>query len=329
MTLLTLLVIVILFVFVLGACIGSFLNVVILRAFSNESIVFPGSKCPSCKTSLKWYHNIPIISYLLLKGKCAFCRETISFQYPIVELVTGLLYVAVFFRFEPDLNLIFILFFVSMFIVIAATDIKERVIFDVHTYILIFAGLIYNFFNIGHLYFGDKIIQIANFSFAINNSFIASILGIVAGIVIMEIFARFGYVLAGVRAFGEGDTYIAAALGSIFGWKYFIVILFYSFLIQIVLTIPVFIKKIYLNRDLKTFSAFLIFFFLIFIIKWLDYLNYSNILIIFVILSLLLFISGYYFCRRILLGIKDKENLTYLPFGPALVLASLIFMFTL
>lgn len=330
MTLLTLLVLISLFIFTIGVCIGSFLNVVICRAFSNESIVWPGSKCPSCQTPLKWYHNIPIFSYLFLKGKCAFCKETISFQYPIVELITGILFVSVFWKFDSNIiNAIFIAVFTSLFVVIAATDIKERVIFDFHTYILIGVGLIYNFFNIGHLYLGDKVLTLGTFSIGINNSFIASILGIVLGVIVMEALARLGYLFAATRAFGEGDSYIAAGLGAIFGWKYLILVLIYSFIIQIVLTIPVFIKKLFMKKDFLTLSTFLVFVLLLIIIKWFNYSEYSGSLIVFGILTLLLFSVGFYFCKRILSGIKDKENLTYLPFGPALVISGFILFFTM
>ena len=79
------------FILIIGLVIGSFLNVVILRTVSGESIVFPASKCPKCNTPLKWYHNIPVLSYIFLRGKCGFCHEPISIQYPIVELLTGIL----------------------------------------------------------------------------------------------------------------------------------------------------------------------------------------------------------------------------------------------
>ncbi len=85
-------------VFIFGAMIGSFLNVVIYRIPKGESIVFPSSKCQSCGTSLKWYHNIPIFSWIFLRGKCAFCKEPIAMQYPLVELITGLLFVALYFK---------------------------------------------------------------------------------------------------------------------------------------------------------------------------------------------------------------------------------------
>ena len=329
MTLMIFLTIVLSFVFLTGLCVGSFLNVVISRAFSNESIAFPGSKCPSCQTPLKWHHNIPILSYLFLKGKCAFCEEKISVQYPIVELITGLLFVAIFLHFELGLNELFMFIFASLFVVLAATDIKEKVVFDFHTYTLILLGLIYNVFNIGHfpLYTGQIPLVIGNFHMGINNSLIASLLGILLGIVVMELFARFGYLVAGTRAFGEGDTYIAAGLGAVFGWRYLITVLAYGFIIQIILTIPVFIKKLYTKKDFRTLISFFVFFALVITIKGLESANIFGNIWVFSFFTLLLCAVGFYVCRRILGGLKDPTNLTYLPFGPALVIGGLIMIF--
>ncbi len=80
------------FVFILGAAIGSFLNVLILRTPLDQNISFPASHCMSCNTPLKFYHNIPILSWLFLKGKCAFCGEKISMQYPLIEILSALIF---------------------------------------------------------------------------------------------------------------------------------------------------------------------------------------------------------------------------------------------
>jgi len=85
-------------VFILGIMIGSFLNVVIYRIPNNESIAFPASKCQSCQTPLKWYHNIPIFSWLFLGGKCAFCKDPIAKQYPIIEFVTGIIFLVLYMK---------------------------------------------------------------------------------------------------------------------------------------------------------------------------------------------------------------------------------------
>ena len=327
MSILGLLLIILFFVFITGLCIGSFLNVVILRAFSNESIAYPASKCPMCQKPLRWYHNIPVLSYLCLSGKCAYCKEGISLQYPIVELITGCLFVAVFIKFGFGINALFMFIFTALFVVLAATDIREKVVFDFHTYTLAALGLIYNLFNFGHLYKGQHILTLGHFALHINNSIIASVLGLILGIVIMEIFARFGYLVAGTRAFGEGDTYIAAGLGAIFGWKYLVTILIYSFIIQIVLTIPVFVKKLFVQKDFRTLGSFTGFFLFVILFKYLSKTDIVNNLAVYGLMVLILIILGIYVCRRILGGIRNETNLTYLPFGPAMVFAALIIMF--
>ncbi len=81
-----------------GLLFGSFLNVLILRIPKEESVVFPASHCPSCKTNLKWWHNIPVISWLLLGGKCAFCKEKIALQYPLIELITAIIFAIVYLK---------------------------------------------------------------------------------------------------------------------------------------------------------------------------------------------------------------------------------------
>ena len=311
-------------VFITGLCIGSFLNVVVLRAFSNESIAYPPSKCPKCQTPLKWYHNIPLLSYIMLHGKCAYCKEKISIQYPIVELFTGLFFIVIFLKYSIDLNTLFVCAFASLFIVIATTDIIDKVVFDFHTYSLIILGLIYNFFNLGHLYIGEKIFHIGHFAFGINHSFIISVIGLFVGVLIMEGLSRLGILLAGSRAFGEGDSYIAAGLGAIFGLKYLLPILVYSFVIQLILTIPVYFKKLYKIRDYKTLIALVIFFTLTAVYKSLldtDFLHSTYVMLGYM---LLLSAVGFYASRRILTGVKNQDNLTYLPFGPAMVICALV-----
>ena len=149
------------FIFIIGLVIGSFLNVVILRTVSGESIVFPGSKCPRCQNSLKWYHNIPLLSYIFLKGKCAYCKEHISIQYPIVEFMTGCIFSGLFIKFcipfDPLFGIyeftaisisqficyVFSLIASCLFIIIAGTDFIEMKVADKHTYSLICTGILF------------------------------------------------------------------------------------------------------------------------------------------------------------------------------------------
>ena len=87
-----------LFIFILGSMIGSFVNVLIIRIPKEESVVFPASHCVTCNAKLKPWHNIPIFSWLFLRGKCAFCGAPISKQYPIVELLSGIIFLVTFMK---------------------------------------------------------------------------------------------------------------------------------------------------------------------------------------------------------------------------------------
>lgn len=315
---------ILLLIFIIGLCIGSFLNVVILRALSNESIVFPASKCPKCQHKLLWWHNIPIVSYVMLKGKCGFCGEKISVQYPVVEFLTGLAFVLVFLKFGISWDTLFAWTIASLFIVIAGTDWKEKVVFDVHTYALVGIGLFYAILVTGlDMYGYHQITGQFNFTtdWIIGNPISSTLLGIIGGFVILEAAARLGYLIAGTRAFGEGDSYIAAALGAIFGWRMLLVILVLSVIIQVIVTLPVFVKKEIDNKNWMTLislSAFIIYTAAFFMAQqngWLDHKwGYGASVIVLVVL-------GLFTCREILTGIKNPDNRTYLPFGPAMILA--------
>ena len=112
--------------FVFGACIGSFLNVVILRWKTGESIVFPPSHCSQCQYPLNWYENIPLFSYMALRGRCSHCQKRISFQYPAVEALTGLLFAAWVTRFPyPEgFNWVSGPIFLSFLVLLSITDLK-------------------------------------------------------------------------------------------------------------------------------------------------------------------------------------------------------------
>jgi len=119
-----------LFGFLFGIVFGSFGNVLIARMPKDQSIISPPSHCPKCQTSLKWYHNIPLLSWLFLRGQCAFCGVPISIRYPLVELITGVIFVGVFWMEGITLYamvkaLIFFLLFV-----LTMMDIDEKMVPD-------------------------------------------------------------------------------------------------------------------------------------------------------------------------------------------------------
>jgi leader peptidase (prepilin peptidase)/N-methyltransferase len=112
------------FFFILGTIIGSFLNVVILRSLSGESLVYPPSHCAQCQHHLAPWDLIPVLSYIILKGKCRYCGSKISIQYPLIELVTGIVFVLLYLKYGLTVELAQMLVFASILIIITMTDIK-------------------------------------------------------------------------------------------------------------------------------------------------------------------------------------------------------------
>ena len=316
------------FVFVIGACFGSFSNVLILRAFTGESVVLPPSKCPYCKNKLKWYHNIPIFSFLFLRGKCGFCKEKISIQYPIVELIIALLFVAFFLKFDLTLKTLFMCLFGVMLVVLSATDIKEQVIFDGHAYILGGLGLIYNFFDIGKSGLGVYDLNLFAHSFSVNKSFVFALLGVLAGVLLMELLALVGKVLVGQRAFGEGDSFIMGALGAIFGFAAVPVIVFVGGLLQAFLVLPVMIKKFIEKKNyalLISMSVLIVSIVLFYVLTNFELLD--NIVLLWGYFLFLVVLTIYFSFKMISSARENAENLTMMPFGPPLLFVALVLMF--
>lgn len=125
--------------FIFGAVMGSFFHVVATRMSRDESIVFPASHCDKCNHKLKWYENIPIISYILLKGKCSSCHSKIPISYLIVEIVTALLFAVCFHVFSFSFDLVISLIFVSSLIIVIVSDIEYMIILDE---VLMFSSLV-------------------------------------------------------------------------------------------------------------------------------------------------------------------------------------------
>ncbi len=300
----------------LGLCFGSFYNVVILRGLSGESIAFPGSKCPKCNTPLKWYHNIPVLSYLFLGGKCAFCKCKISVQYPVVELVTMLLFICSYLKWGVTVKTLFAAAFLSLFLITTVTDILEKVILTRHAYILGGLGFLYSILSM----FYPQLSSSIYFSHPV----VLSILGILTGVLVMEILADVGYLFAGTRAFGEGDTYIAGALGAIFGWKYILIILCAGFIIQFVFSLPMFLINTYKNG--KKLTVFELILFLI-LAGVLGGAGNRTEAVIYISGLVLLALIALHLIRNILKDIKTPSGCTYLPYVPAMIAAAVAGMF--
>lgn len=135
--------------FIFGVCFGSFYNVVGLRLCKEESLIFPPSHCDNCNHKLKFYENIPIFSYLFLKGRCKSCHKKISIMYPVVEFVTGLLFALSYYSFGFSYNLILAILTSSLFAIIIVTDLNYYIIPD--SILVIYGILVFilNIFSMG------------------------------------------------------------------------------------------------------------------------------------------------------------------------------------
>ena len=208
------------FAFIFGAVIGSFLNVCICRLPKNESVVFPPSRCPQCGFRIPFYDNVPIVSWLLLRGKCRSCAAPISPQYPIVELINALLTLFLFMKFGPSLPFLVLFLFCSAMVVITFIDLEHQIIPDCITLPGIVAGFLCSLF-IPQLGWQN------------------SLLGIVVGGGSLLVVA-YGYeLLTKKEGMGGGDIKLLAMMGAFFGWKAVFFIIFVSSLTGSVIGITV------------------------------------------------------------------------------------------
>ena len=312
------------FVLLTGLCFGSFLNVVVLRAFSGESISYPASKCPKCQKPLYWWHNIPLLSYLILGGKCFFCKEHISRQYPLVEAVTGILFVLAFLKFGMSAHLIFVWAVIFMSLVLAVTDIKENVVFLLHCLIFALIGLVYYAGATGIMFLkGEELSWL-------HNPLTTSILGLLLGGLIMFVYFIVTFILAGGKmATGDGDIYITMALGACFGWEKIVLIIIAGFLIQALISLVLFEYNLIKEKNYRLFSE--IFILLLLVAGYLLSNNaglFAQNYIYLLAYTIILIVLAVQVCRQ-LLGkvLGGTTSVLRIPFGPALVLAGLIMLF--
>ncbi len=195
--------------FIFGITIGSFLNVVIYRIPKDESIAFPSSHCQSCNTSLKWYHNVPILSWLFLGGKCAFCKEPISKQYPIVEFITGLIFVTLYIKVGFEWYLPAVLLSFTALFALVMIDFKY---FAVPDSVNLFALLM-------------SLVQ-PEFVDAIINALLAGGGLYLLGLITSFIFKK--------EAMGSADVIVAGTMAGLLGFPLFFVALFLSAILAIV-----------------------------------------------------------------------------------------------
>lgn len=220
-----------LLILLLGLVIGSFLNVCIFRIPREESIAFPGSHCMKCGYELKWYDLVPVVSYIILHGKCRKCGDKISLQYPIIEIANGLMYIALYYKYGLSLDCIKYMILCSLMIVIGVIDFKTKYVYIQTTIFGVTAGIIFIICD-----------WVINKSLPLDN-----ILGGLLGFVFIWL------IVVITRGMGEGDIEISLVGGLFLGLKGTIFMLFSAIILGGIVSGIILLLKL---KDRKAEIAF-------------------------------------------------------------------------
>jgi leader peptidase (prepilin peptidase)/N-methyltransferase len=235
-------------VFVLGLCLGSFLNVVIYRLPREETdISHPRrSVCPRCDHSIAWYDNLPLVSYIMLRGRCRHCGERISPRYPLVELIAGILTVAVFFKSGLTIRAVAELYLVMALTAISFIDLEEMIIPDLITLpgmvIGLAAAVASPQLELTGLWLGTRLFDwgLTNFRLI---SLIGSVLGLVLGGGIIWLIFEGYYLWRKEEGIGGGDFTLMAMIGAFLGWRSIFLTIFFGSVLAMLAAVGMSIRK--------------------------------------------------------------------------------------
>jgi leader peptidase (prepilin peptidase)/N-methyltransferase len=234
-----LLTIIIVFSLIFGASVGSFLNVVIFRLpEEGASIVFPGSRCPKCLHDLKWYDNVPVISFILLKKQCRYCGVPISWQYPLVELTMALLSLALLFKFGFTYGLPIYFAFTAALLVVIVIDFYHKIIPDVISLSGIVIGFACSFIN--------PVI-----------TWQQSGIGLLVGGGSLYAVAAGYYLFTKREGMGGGDIKLLAMIGAFLGWQSLPFVVFGSSILGAVVGIGAMVKQKKGGKTMIPYGPFL------------------------------------------------------------------------
>jgi leader peptidase (prepilin peptidase) / N-methyltransferase len=244
-------------IFAFGLAFGSLANVCIYRIPREESIVTPPSHCPGCNKQIEWYDNIPLLSFLLLLGKCRHCKTKISWQYPIIEFITGILFTLVFIRYHFSSFFFLDLILIFYLVIISGIDFHTQLIPDVLSLPLAVVGLAVSFINPNLLIVSWKLHVATFYSFHMRVPFpviqlISSIIGLLAGGGLLYLIAW-----ASRGGMGGGDIKLAGAIGAFLGWENVLWSLGVAFLIGGIVALILLILGLKGRKDPVPFGPFI------------------------------------------------------------------------
>ena len=236
------------FTFLFGICVGSFLNVCIFWIPANKSIIFPPSECPDCHTKLSPIDLIPVLGYILLKGKCRYCKKPISVQYPLVEFLTGTVWLLIYLRYGLSIETAALLFLYTLLIPVTFIDLKYMIIPNG----LVLTGII------GGIALSVYHIFVSPFSLYQSSSWYAPFLGMVSASGILFAIAVIGFIIyKNDGAMGMGDVKLFIPIGMFLGWKLALLALFLAVILGGVTSIVLLILKIKERKSAIPFGPFI------------------------------------------------------------------------
>lgn len=231
-------------IMVYGLLIGSFLNVVIYRLPKNESIVFPGSHCTICNHNLAWFDNIPVISYMLLKGKCRYCKTRISPKYPIIELLNSFFYLLFYMKYGFNTDFFMYSLIFSVLLAITLIDLIHQLIPDSLVVAIVVITILFRI--VGYYINSDSL----NILDSLSGSLVAG------GLFLL-------IVLISKGGMGGGDVTLISSLGFVLGLKGILVTIFISFIIGSIVSVLLLSFKLKTRKDPIPFGPFIVIGFLI------------------------------------------------------------------
>lgn len=226
--------------FIFGSVVGSFLNVCIYRLPKQESIVFPGSHCPACRMAIRPWDNIPLLSFILLRGRCRDCGHPISWRYPLVEALTAILFATTVSRYGVTPRSVTLLIFLSALVMIAFIDLDHQIIPNIITLPGIPLGLL------AGLALGEP-------------PLLDRVIGTLAGAGFLYLVLFYGSAVYGQEAMGEGDLNLIALVGAFLGWKGVLITIFLGCLSGSVVGIALIVLHRLRRREHMPFGPFLAF----------------------------------------------------------------------
>ena len=223
------------FFFILGSIWGSFSNVCIFRLPQDKGVVLDRSFCPKCKSVIRWFDNIPIVSFLFLKRKCRNCEYKIDFQYFIVELLSAITFCVIYYVYGLSVTTLLLIILSIFFIIIFFIDLKHFIIPNELSFPLMFIGFAKSFYP--------------NLNLDIFPNLINSLVGGIVGYVIIWIIIFLFEKIRKKEGMGLGDAKLLSAIGFWFGWVSVPIIIFFSSLIGLLYVLPSLINK---TKNLST-----------------------------------------------------------------------------